>query len=143
MQINNYIGIFLFIILSITSNLVKAQELSNVDNVAILDTFIVINGKTIDSDRILISRKELIEIDSIRVNKDGLIVSGFTITATTLGHSVELTTNKPFFSQEMKNEILNNRLNYKYIYIKNIHLQSKDSSIFQLSQRALKFIFKN
>lgn len=139
----NYFSICFFIILNLLVISIKGQIIDTKKYNAISDTLIIINKDTIDSERVLFSRREVMEVDTIRVNQQELFVSSFTMSATTLGHSVELTTNKPYFSQEMHNKILNNQLNYKYIYIKNINLQNKDGLKVKPTLNIVKIIFSN
>ena len=143
MKMINYFGITIFIIFSLMISCVNAQDVDVNRYNAISDTLLVINGDTIVSSRVLISKKDIIELDTIRLNKEGLIVASFTMTATTLGHSVEVSTDKPFFSAEMKKEILNNQSNYKYIYIKNINLQTEDGLVVKPTLSVIKIIFSN
>jgi hypothetical protein len=108
-----------------------------------LDTLLIINGKPIDSERVLMTRQEIMNADTFRVNQKGLDIVGFTMTALTLGHSVELTTDKAILSQAMKNEILNKHSNFKFIYIKDINLQAKDGRLVAPSLNEIKVIFSN
>lgn len=108
-----------------------------------LDTLLLINGKTINTERILMNRKEVVEADTFKINQKGLVLKSFTIQAITLGHSVELTTDKPIFSGAMKNEILNKQSNFKFIYIKDINLQTSDGRTVKPSLEVIKIIFNN
>jgi hypothetical protein len=108
-----------------------------------LDTLLIINGKPIDSERVLMTRQEIMNADTFRVNQKGLDIVGFTMTALTLGHSVELTTDKAILSQAMKSEILNKHSNFKFIYIKDINLQAKDGRLVAPSLNEIKVIFSN
>ncbi|MDA3894095.1 MAG: hypothetical protein PF517_20745 [Salinivirgaceae bacterium] len=107
------------------------------------DTLLIINGKAIDSERILMKRLQVVEADTFEVNQKGIKVLGFTMTAFALGRSIELISQKPIFSKEMKDEILNKQTNFKFISIKNINLQTKDGRAVNPSLETIKIIFGN
>jgi len=138
------IGIILLIlvqiIFSFLGSAIFAQE---ADYDILSDTLIVINGQTIDSERIMMSRSSVVESDTFRVNKDDIKVVGFTMTALTLGHSIELVSDKPIFTVAMKNEILNKQWKYKFIYIKDINLQTVNGVVVSPSLKTVKIIFSN
>ncbi len=107
------------------------------------DTLLVISDKNINTERIFMKREEIVNADTFRINQKGLTIVSFTMSAITLGNSVELVTDKPILSTAMRNEILNKQWNYKFIYIKNINLQTKDGRTVHPSMRTLKIIFSN
>lgn len=107
------------------------------------DTLLIINGKTVDKDRVLMDRHELIDADTIRVNQKGLSIKSFTLTAFALGKSVELISDKSVLTGAMKDEILNKEAKYKFVSLKNINLQTKDGRVVQPSTKTIKVIFDN
>jgi hypothetical protein len=129
------IKILLFVLLVFfVAEKVSAQKIYDIYT----DTLLIINGKPIDKDRILIKRKEILEADTFKVNQRGLTIMEFTMSAITLGKKVELKSNKPVLTSGMKNEILNKQANFKFIYLKNIILQTKDGRLVGLRQNRLK-----
>ncbi len=135
--------ILLFFVLIIVSLLGKSVFAQEVHYDILSDTLIIINGQTIDSERIMMSRSSVVESDTFRVNKDDIKVVGFTMTALTLGHSIELVSDKPIFTVAMKNEILNKQWKYKFIYIKDINLQTVNGVVVSPSLKTVKIIFSN
>jgi len=85
----------------------------------------------------------LLEADTFRINQKGLKIVSFTMSAITLGHSIELITEKPILSSAMKDEILNKKHNYKFIYLKNINLQTREGIVISPSTKRIKIIFSN
>jgi hypothetical protein len=134
------IKILLFVLLVFfVAEKVSAQKIYDIYT----DTLLIINGKPIDKDRILIKRKEILEADTFKVNQRGLTIMEFTMSAITLGKKVELKSNKPVLTSGMKNEILNKQANFKFIYLKNIILQTKDGRLVGLSTKQIKIIFED
>lgn len=106
------------------------------------DTLLIINSKTIDTDRLLMKRHELVDADSIRVNQKGMFVKSFTLTAFALGKSVELVSDQAVLTKAMKDEILNEQAKYKFVSLKNIILHTKDGREVQPSTKNVKVIFE-
>ena len=136
----NILSLFFLILFSIIGKDVFTQELK-FDK--LLDTLLIINGQTISSERIMMNRVDVAKSDTIRANQDDLKVISFTMTALTLGHSIELVSDKPLFTGAMKNEILNKQWNYKFIYIKDINLQTVNGRVVSPSLKTVKIIFNN
>lgn len=107
------------------------------------DTLLIINGKTIDEERVLMNRLEFIEADTFRINQKGLQISSFALTAFTLGKSIELISGEPILTKAMKDEILNKQAKYKFVSLKNIRLSTKDGRTVQPSTKTIKIIFEN
>ena len=143
LNFRNIVFIVFVLLFCAKTNSISAQDLNKKMYDIFTDTLLIINGKTIDSDRVLMKRQEIIEADTFRVNQKGLTIVSFTMTALTLGHSVELTSDKPILTGAMQNEIINKQSNYKFIYIKNINLRTKEGKIVSPSINTLKIIFSN
>ncbi len=134
------VKILLFItLIFFTTEKISAQKTYDIYS----DTLLIINEKPINKDRVLMKRKEMIEADTFKVNQRGLSITGFTMSAITLGRKVELKSNKPFLTAEMKDEILNKQSNFKFIYLKNIILRTKDGRSVGLSTKQIKIIFED
>ena len=142
-QFINRVVLFFLVFLKVTTIHIYAQDEGLKKYDIFLDTLLIINGKPITTERILMTRQEIMNADTFRINQKGLTIVGFTMTALTLGHSVELTTDKTILSQAMKNEILNKQSNFKFIYIKDINLQAKDGRLVAPSLNEIKIIFSN
>ncbi len=143
LNIKSIILIVSVFLLCVVDNNIAAQDLNTKKYDIFTDTLLVINDKTIDSDRVLMKRQDVIEADTLRINQKGLTIVKFTMSALTLGHSVELSSDKPILTRAMRDEITNKQLNYKFIYIKDINLRTKDGKIVFPSINSLKIIFSN
>ncbi len=136
------INILLFVFLSICdisygqSNSEKIYDHSR-------DTLIVLGEKIVDTYKILINREALLNIDSLSVNQKDLRVISFSMNALALGQNITLKSTSNVLTTAMKNEILNEQTKYKFIYLKNILLQSKDGQDYFPSTRSIKIVFKN
>ncbi len=107
------------------------------------DTLIVLGEKIVDTYTILINREALLNIDLLSVNQNDLKVVSFSMNALALGQNITLNSKSNVLTTEMKNEILNKYINYKFIYLKNILLESKDGQEFLPSTKNIKIVFKN
>ncbi len=107
------------------------------------DTLIVLGEKIVDTYKILINREALLNVDSLSVNQKDLQVVSFSMNALALGQNITLKSMSNVLTAEMKNEILNKDVNYKFIYLKNILLESKDGREFYPSTKSIKIVFKN
>jgi len=121
----------------------NSQEISEIKYDIIKDTLLVINEKVIDHYKIIMDRQELLKCDTLKVNQKGLWVSSFKMSAITLGQDISRSTNSSVISSEMINEIINGNAKYKFIYLKDIILQSQDGKIYSPSTKCVKIIFSN
>jgi hypothetical protein len=107
------------------------------------DTLLIINDFYLDQDKMMLTREQLLNSDTIKINQKGLTVDHFTFYGIGLGKSVSLTTNYPLLSEDMKNEIINKETNYKIIYLKDIILRADDGRKVTPSIQTIKIIFSN
>ena len=135
--------IIVFVLVLFILNEVNGQKKSEKNYDLYSDTLLIIGKQVIDKEKIMITREALLECDTIQINQKGLCIDQFTFYAIALGQTVNLTTNKPSFSDEMRNQIRNNEPNYKIIYLKDIILRSKDGRKVKPSIQTLKITFSN
>lgn len=100
--------------------ILKAQDY-DVD----LDTLVQIGDFVVSSDKIQIKRDQLFLQDSIKVNKIGLRVASFTISAITLGEQLEIKSTSAAITPEMKKIIKGSKPVFKFIYLRDIILFDK------------------
>jgi hypothetical protein len=110
---------------------------------AFTDTLIILNGKTITEDKILVQREELNIKDTLKVNQRGLVVDGFTFQALALGQSIELQTEGAVLTNEMIKSINNHETKYKFFYLKDIILLTKDGRKVSPTTKTIKIVFIN
>jgi hypothetical protein len=120
-----------------------AQEGNEITYDHITDTLLIINDKVIDQYKVIMNRQELIQADTLKINQKGIWVSSFKMSAITLGQDIILSSNSALFSNEMITEIINGETKYKFIYLKDIILQSKDGRFMSPSTKSIKIIFSN
>lgn len=107
------------------------------------DTLIIIGDLVIDKDKIYINREELLESDTLKVNQRGFLVKSFKVQALALGANITLSSDSGAITTEMKNELLNDKVKYKFIYIKDLLLQSGDGRTVVPTTTSVKVVFKN
>jgi len=141
-QILNQWLLIVFIIGTLSESS-KSQDESEMKYDRIKDTLLIINEKLIDEYKVIMDRQELLKCDTLRVNQKGLWISSFKMSAITLGQDITLSSNLPIISNEMKNDIINGETKYKFIYLKDIILQSHDGRLMTPSTKSIKIIFSN
>ncbi len=119
------------------------QELDSKKFHPTLDTLIIIKGTLIDQSKVLMTREIIINTDTLKTNQKGMCVTGFSMNAITLGNEITLQSSSGAITEEMRNEILNGNIKYKFIYIKDIILQTKDGQVTSPSMRSIKITFTN
>lgn len=107
------------------------------------DTLLIINGELVKEDKILMLRQDFIKNDTLRVNQKGLQVESFQLQALSLGTNVSLSSNEPLLTEDMINLIINDKIKYKFIYLKNIILRSKDGRALAPTFDSIKVVFTN
>jgi len=107
------------------------------------DTLIIIGDLVVDKYKVHINREDFLETDTLKVNQKGFKVISFKINALALGANITLSSESGAITTEMKNEILNERIKYKFIYLKDILLQSSDGRMKSPSTKSIKVIFRN
>jgi hypothetical protein len=107
------------------------------------DTLLIINGQLIDQDKVLVLREDFTKADTLRVNQKGLVLESFSMQAISLGTNVSLYADSPLLTTEMINLVLNGATKYKFIYLKDIILRSKDGRKLAPSTETIKIIFTN
>ncbi|MBI9065698.1 MAG: hypothetical protein JEZ09_00320 [Salinivirgaceae bacterium] len=107
------------------------------------DTLLIMSNKLIDQDKILLERKFLMNSDSIKINQKGLTIKEFTVSSLALGKDISIKSDKPFITESIKDQIINEQNKYKFIYIKNIVLQTKDGRTLSPSTKSIKIVFIN
>ena len=136
MKMKNYLFVFLFFFVSCFK--VHAQEdIHNMNNNK-SDTLIQIGTYIIDSVIFSISRDTIVDYHKLQVNKKGLKVVSFTLTAFSLGSQVKLTSDSNNFTLSMMKVIQNNEINYKFINIKNIIFADDKDVRYQSSLSSLR-----
>jgi hypothetical protein len=140
-SILNYIVLLSFMVISLEQLCAQANSEKTYD--VFRDTLIIIGNQVINKEKILLTREVLLNSDTIRINQKGLTIGQFSFYAIALGKSVNLTSNQPLLTNEMRNEIRNNNPNYKIIYLKDIILRTKDGREVKPSVQTLKIIFLN
>ncbi len=108
------------------------------------DTLIVINNLLIDSDKVMVTREQILEADTILVNQKGLNVVSFKFNALSLGNNITLQSDGCRITEEMKNLIVKNKdVSYKFFYIKDIVLYSGSNRQSEPSTKTVKVVFSN
>ncbi len=128
---------------SIIWSSLSAQKASEKTYNHLNDTLLVINSTFLDQEKLMLTREQLLNSDTIKINQKGLALDQFTFYAIALGKSITLTTNFPLLSEDMKNEIINKEINYKIIYLKDIILRAEDGRKLKPSIKTIKIIFSN
>lgn len=105
------------------------------------DTLIILGDKYIDTYKILISRDELLDNDTLKINQKGFKIISFEMKALALGSNITLTSNSNIINKKMKEEIIKGRVKYKFIYLKNIFLQNRSGRKFSPSTKDIKIVF--
>ncbi len=132
---------FWVLVMFVGGHTVKAQTVKSYN--VFSDTLIVLNGKTITEDKIHIQREELNSKDTLKVNQRGLVVEKFTFQALALGQSIELQSESPVLTNEMLKSINNQETKYKFFYLKDIILRTKDGRKVSPTTRTIKIVFIN
>jgi len=107
------------------------------------DTLIVMGKMVIDTEKVLIDREDFLSVDTLIINQKGLIISSFKLNALALGQNITLSSNSGIISEDMKNVVRNEATKYKFIYLKDILLQSRDGRTCYPSTPSIKIVFKN
>lgn len=107
------------------------------------DTLVLLNEIFIDTHKVLLKREQVLAIDSLQVNQRGLKVKSFEFSAITLGNSIQLHSDGAKFTKAMHDEINNSKMNYKFIYIRDIILESEDGRQLEPSIKSIKITFSN
>jgi len=107
------------------------------------DTLLIVSGKVLDSDRVQIDRKLFANCDTIMVNVQGMTVEKFTISAISLGQNVEVENVGAIVSDDVRNVVINKTPNYKFVYLKNILLRTRDGRVCEPSSKSIKIVFIN
>ncbi|MFA6401234.1 MAG: hypothetical protein WCX31_06355 [Salinivirgaceae bacterium] len=108
-----------------------------------IDTLIVINKTVIDQQKVMMPREDISNTDTLKTNQKGIIVTEFSMNAITLGKEITLHSSSGAITEEMRIEILNGETKYKFIYLKDIILQSHDGRFMSPSTKSIKIIFSN
>ena len=132
----------LFFIGTISSLVCNAQtDVKEYDT--FVDTLLIISDVVLDKDKLLIDRQFLLDSDTIKINQKGLTVEGFSVSAIALGQSVSLDTKNPYLSESMKSDIIDEQNRFKFIYLKDIILTTKDGRKLSPSTKSIKIVFIN
>jgi hypothetical protein len=108
-----------------------------------IDTLIVINKTEIDRQKVMMPREDILNTDTLKTNQKGIIVTAFSMNAITLGKEITLHSSSGAITKEMQGEILNGEIKYKFIYLKDIILQSQNGQLMSPSTKSIKIIFSN
>jgi len=119
------------------------QELDSRKFHPVKDTLITINGALIDQNKVMMTRENMTNTDTLKTNHEGIQVTGFNMNAITLGKEITLHSSSGAITEEMRNEIINGSSKYKFIYIKDIILQTKDGQVASPSMKSFKITFTN
>ncbi len=107
------------------------------------DTLLIIGGSLIDDEKFIINRNQLVENDSIFVNKNGWLVESFSVSAFALGQKINLKNNGNALSDEVKYHLTNKESIFKFFYLKDIILRTDDGRVASPSIRTVKITFTN
>lgn len=107
------------------------------------DTLLIVGGSLIDAEKITINRNQLVENDTVFVNKKGWIVESFSVSAFALGQKLNLKNDGNALSDEVKYQLTNKESNFKFFYLKDIILRSNDGRLASPSTRTIKITFTN
>lgn len=107
------------------------------------DTLLILCDSVLNSDKVLLNREFLLTCDSLSLNQKGLYIEKFTMSAIALGQSASFNSKGATFTDNMKNELINEQKNFKFIYIKNIILRSNDGRELHPSTESVKIVFIN
>ncbi len=107
------------------------------------DTLLIINNKVINTEKVLMNRQEFVRSDTFKLNQPELKLVSYKMHAISLGSSQTLFSDKPYLTQEMLSLLLNGTIKYKFIYLKDIILQSDDGRFVSPSYKFIKVTFTN
>lgn len=107
------------------------------------DTLLIVGGSLIDDEKFIINRNQLVENDTVFVNKNGLVVESFTVSAFSLGQKINLKNDGNALSDEVKYQLTNKESIFKFFYLKDIILRTKDGRMASPSTRTIKITFTN
>lgn len=141
MSAKSIIILLLFLSFSGLVNKSFAQEEKIYDHYN--DTLIILDQLVLDTYKVLVKREQVLAVDTLKVNQEGLSVSSFTFSALSLGANVSIASNNGIISEAMKAEIKSGNTHYKFIYIKDIVLKTVDGKTFSPSLKNIKITFSN
>lgn len=133
------IGIFFYF--AALHMLMAQNKIENYDSFN--DTLIYVCDTLLTSDKIYLNREVLLSCDSLSINQKGLRIVKFTMSAIALGQNASLSASGAQITEAMKDELINEDKNFKFIYIKNIILRSKDGRELHPSTESIKIVFLN
>ncbi len=107
------------------------------------DTLIVLGDLVLDTYKILVKREQVLAVDTLKVNLEGMTVASFKFSALSLGANVSLGSSNGTITEAMKAEIKSNRIHYKFIYLKDIVLKTEDGRNISPSLESIKITFSN
>ena len=107
------------------------------------DTLLIVGGKLINSGNYMIDRSKLLACDTVFVNRSGMTVESFTVSAFALGQKLSVTNTGNVISEDVLEQLTNNESIFKFFYLKDIILRSADGRKFSPSTRTIKITFSN
>lgn len=107
------------------------------------DTLVMLENMVLDTYKVLVKREQVLTVDTLKVNLKGMSVASFNFSALSLGANVSLTSKDGTLTDAMKAEIKNTRVNYKFIYFKDIVLKTEDGRNISPSLESIKITFSN
>ncbi len=131
----------LYICILMLPMLSAAQSCDVVYNDA--DTLLYVGGQLINTEKYLLNRDNLRKKDTVLVNKPGMYVEQFTVSAFALGTKITMSNIGNILSDEVLDVLTNNELNFKFFYLKDIILRANDGRRCVPSTRTIKITFSN
>lgn len=105
------------------------------------DTVLIINGKYLCAEKILLNREDILTTDSIFINKKELSLNSYIASSFSLGNSLNIKSNGALIPNELKQAIASKEIAYKFIYLKNILLIDNKNNLVNSTFEEIKISF--
>ena len=93
------------------------------------DTVIVLGEKEIRTSEVKMTKRAFLSNGKIDVNHKDCSVEQYTYSMFALGNNIRQNVQDSLLPTQMKNAVLDNRINYRYINLEGITIRRKDGSI--------------
>lgn len=94
-----------------------------------VDTLIVLGKIKVDTSQISMSKTDFLNNGKIKTNLKGLSVNSYKFSMFALGNSIKCTVNDSMFTTKLREAVLNEGINYRYINIEGVTLINRSGKI--------------
>lgn len=109
-----------------------------------LETLIIIGNKQVDTSIIEVSKSDFLSVGKIKTNQKGRSVNSYNFSMFALGNSIKCAVNDSMFTTKLREAVLDEKINYRYINIEGVQIIDKDGniSIPKVDTVKVKFIYR-